>query len=242
MAEQDPQLAAMSSASDAVNDSEADAIAQPAALATDASEQPYQVAADPAVLAQAIPFNADSASSIEAAKAKLVAAIGNDIAWYEANKKKRSRWAQLIRGSMIAFGGVSALLPIVTPMAVPAVSFLGLSVASFTVPASATSAMMVVTATLYAYERYYGNADAWMRFEMAKQRLQRLQDEFELNWLALLVAGAGKPDLAKELTELIRVSGARYNIIQTETEQWISSFKAGMKTSVPKAAEEGKAG
>lgn len=242
MAEQDPQLAATPSDSDNTVDASADAIAQPAALATDASEQPYQVAADTALLARAIPFNAETATSIETAKAKLVAAIGNDIAWYEVNKKKRSRWAQLIRGSMIAFGGVSALLPIITPMTMPAVSLFGLNIGQFTIPASATSAMMVLTATLYAYERYYGNADAWMRFEIAKQRLQRLQEEFELNWLTLLVSGAGKPDLSKELTELIRVSSARYNIIQTETEQWISSFKAGMKTSVPKVAEDTKAG
>lgn len=232
MAEQDPQLAATPSDSDNTVDAGADAIAQPAALATDASEQPYQVAADPAVLAQAMPFSQDAAQSIVDARDKLMKSIEADIAWYDGAKQKRAFWARLIRGSMIGFGGVSAVLPVITPF----------NLGTWTIPASATSVMMVVTATMYAYERYYGNADAWMRFEMARQRLQRLSEEFELNWLALQVAGAGKPDLAKELTELIRVSSARYNIIQTETEQWISSFKAGMKTSVPKAAEDTKAG
>lgn len=198
-----------------------------AADVTSTNEAQYQLVPpiDPATLS--VPFSDNAMALIQQEKEQLLKELDASIQWYSIKAPERGRNARLIRSAMIFCGGVAALLPSLSQSPVFGVQ----------IPPVLTTVMIVMTATLYAYERFYGDADAWMRFEMARQRLLRLKEEFSINWLEIEVAAGGDSDLGKELAELIRVSAAHHNIIQTETEQWIISFKSGMKTTVPQAAQ-----
>ncbi len=188
---------------------------------------------DPAQLV--VPFNAAAMGLIDAAKTKLLGEIDASIRWYAEKAPQRGATARRLRVAMITTGGLSAVIPSLTQMHLPAwmVPVLGETISPMW-----TSVLIALTATLYAYERFYGDAEAWMRFVLAQQQLQRLREEFELNWLTIQVLRVGQPDLGKEMAELIRVSRARHRIIQLETEQWTAAFKAGLQATTPKQVEE----
>ncbi|MBR7777315.1 SLATT domain-containing protein [Undibacterium rugosum] len=213
----------------------ADTAADVAVVSAPAAERGTDLApiVDPAQLE--VPFNTDAMGLIEAAKTKVLDEIDASISWYAEKAPQRGATARRLRIAMITTGGLSAVIPSLTQMHLPAwmVPVLGETISPMW-----TSVLIALTATLYAYERFYGDAEAWMRFVLAQQQLQRLREEFELNWLTIQVLHVGQPDLGKEMAELIRVSRARHRIIQIETEQWTAAFKAGLQATTPKQVEE----
>jgi hypothetical protein len=156
----------------------------------------------------------------------LVQKLDDSILWYGENSEIRGHWARRLRIAMILSGGVTLLIPSLSQ-----IPNLGVAISPLWISVS-----MAVTATLFAFEKYYGNSEAWMRFILAKQELESLKDNFHLTCLKLSMATPTPPDAEKTLDEVILVSAQRHAIIQKETEKWAKVLENGMKASTPKTS------
>lgn len=161
---------------------------------------------------------------VEDAKQQLLEKLDRSINWYSENSRRRGWWARSLRVWMIVFGGVSAIIPMLSQIKLhgwPEISPLWASI------------FIAMTATLFAFEKYYGHSDAWMRFVLAKQELERLKEDFLLTCLGLSLTSASPDVLKKSVDELMRVSKERHLIIKQETSAWTKVFESGMKSSAP---------
>lgn len=115
---------------------------------------------------------------IDDTKQDLLSKLDASINWYSENGRQRGWWARWLRASMIIFGGISAIIPTISQIKTfgwPEISPLWASV------------FITLTATIFAFEKFYGHSEAWMRFIFAKQELERLREDFLLSWLRLSV-------------------------------------------------------
>jgi hypothetical protein len=161
---------------------------------------------------------------ITEAKATLLAELDESIAWYSIGSQKRGWWARWLRVWMISFGGISAIIPPLSQ-----IKFCE----KFSFSPLWASVFIALTATLFAFEKFYGHSEAWMRFILAKQELERIKAEFLLSWLGLTLTSTSPEALKKAVEELMRTSKERHLIIKKETSAWTKVFESGIKSSSP---------
>ncbi|MFZ6844420.1 SLATT domain-containing protein [Undibacterium sp. RuTC16W] len=175
----------------------------------------------------AIDINKSAESRIEDAKRQLMAELNASIDWYKKESESRGWRARWLRVAMIGCGGLATITPSFSQMAISD---------RWTISPLWTSVFIALTASLYAYEKLYGHAEAWMRFVLAQQELERLREEFSLHWLQLSLNQFTTPDATICITELLRVSAHRHDIVKKETEKWTKAFKDGLKSTTPKTS------
>ncbi|MDP1977621.1 SLATT domain-containing protein [Undibacterium sp.] len=159
---------------------------------------------------------------IEEAKSALLREFDQSIAWYTRNIEQRGRWARGLRVLMISFGGMSAIIPTLSQIKI---------CDKFFISPLWTSVFIALTATVFAFEKYYGHSDAWMRFTLAKLELERVKEKFLLTWINFTLTNT-TPDVIKmSVDELIRVSTEKHLIINKETLAWTKAFKSGLASS-----------
>lgn len=183
----------------------------------------------------AIDINKSAESRIEDAKRQLMAELNASIDWYQKESESRGWRARWLRVAMIVCGGLATITPSFSQMAISD---------RWTISPLWTSVFIALTASLYAYEKLYGHAEAWMRFVLAQQELERLREEFSLHWLQLSLNQSlsqsldqsATPDATICINELLRVSAHRHDIVKKETEKWTKAFKDGLKSTTPKTS------
>lgn len=161
--------------------------------------------------------NTHTNPSIEEAKQNLLRELDKSIEWYTKNSDQRGCYARRLRFWMIIFGGISAIIPILSQIKICE----KLSISPLWAPI-----FMTFTATLFAFEKFYGHSDAWMRFTFAKQELLGIKEIFLLTCLKNSPADP-------TVDELIRLSKERHLIIKNETAAWTNTFENGLKSSNP---------
>ena len=169
------------------------------------------------------PKYSEITNSLEA-KNHLLDQLNTSIDWYTKNSPSRGFWARNIRLSMIIFGGISVAIPVLSNMPLPL---------EITISPLLASIFSIITATLFAIEKYYGHANAWMRFESARQELETLRDQLIISWARLSDPHHPLFDSEKMYTELLRTSLAKHHIIKKETEKWTKSFDKAIKSTEP---------
>ncbi|QKJ67947.1 SLATT domain-containing protein [Deefgea piscis] len=164
-------------------------------------------------------------AGVEEIKNNLLNELDCAIAWYGKKAGQRGRFARWTRRGMIILGGVSALIPVLTQIPSP------IDVVISPLYASVT---MIFIATLFAFEKYGGNAEAWMRFVLAKQDLEKLKNELLISWCKFSPANNSSNDVKSALDELLRIANEKHRIVQSETKDWIKEFKSGMASTTPR--------
>jgi hypothetical protein len=161
---------------------------------------------------------------ITEAKTTLLAELDASIEWYSTNSRQRGWWARWLRVLMISFGGITAIIPALSQIKISE---------NISISPLWASVSIALTATLFAFEKFYGHSEAWIRFILAKQELERIKAEFLLNWLELSHTSTSPETLKKAIEELIRTSKERHFIIKNETSAWTKVFENGIKSSSP---------
>jgi hypothetical protein len=164
-------------------------------------------------------------AEVEEIKKNLLNELDCAIGWYAKKARQRGFFARWIRRGMIILGGVSALIPVLTQIPSP------IDVVISPLYASVT---MVFIATLFAFEKYGGNAEAWMRFVLAQQDLEKLKNELVISWCKFSPQNNSSSDVKNALDELLRIANEKHRIVQSETKEWVKEFKNGMASTTPK--------
>lgn len=165
---------------------------------------------------------------ITEAKTTLLAELDASIEWYSANSRQRGWWTRWLRVLMISFGGITAIIPALSQIKI---------CENISISPLWASVSIALTAILFAFEKFYGHSEAWMRFILAKQELERIKAEFLLTWLDLSLTSTSPESLKKSVDELMRTSKERHLIIKKETSAWTKAFENGIKASIPNATD-----
>ncbi len=145
------------------------------------------------------------------------------ILWYNKNKGWRSVVARLVRVCMIIGTLVAALIPLFSAILVDANNEQILN------PAWSAIATAVV-ASLFAFEKYYGHANAWMRFTQAEIAITQKVEQLSLEWqdYQYRFNTEQKQEFPEWCLHLKDHQQAVFDITTTETKQWTQEFQRAM--------------
>ncbi|WP_295748705.1 SLATT domain-containing protein [Undibacterium sp.] len=160
---------------------------------------------------------------LEKEKQAMLSRLDESIKWYDDNKILRSKYARYTRRALILFGGLTLTTPLIFQLKATGLSEYG---------GLCGSILTAVTGTIFALEKFNGDSDAWMRFIVARQKLDRLRENLLLSWTKLEVT-CTSTDLSNKINELLNISKQRHDIIEEETNAWLGIFKSGLVSSSP---------
>jgi hypothetical protein len=148
------------------------------------------------------------------------------IDWYLKSKRRKRRWAVLLRILAIVAASVAGILPMLAQI------FINESGRSIIQPAWA-SVSLGIAAALVALDRFFGFSSGWIRYIAAELQIRELLQEFQIDWeIQKASLRDGVPDenhvqamlaRAKEFT--MQVS----TIVKDETSDWIREFQSALK-------------
>lgn len=156
--------------------------------------------------------------------ARAVAKAEEAIRYYQDFKRGKRWWAVWLRVIALVATAAAAILPIIAqmtgtggqPLLQPGWSAIALGAAGLCV----------------GFDHFFGFSSAWMRFTLADLRLQRVLEQFRLDWQAESVQWS-EPiarDQAQRAIALVKVFiGQVTTIIEDETSTWVSDFQSNLK-------------
>ncbi len=140
--------------------------------------------------------------------------------WYAQHKGLRSFFARLVRIFMIFGTLVAALIPLIS----------SLYIEKQINPAWSAVATAIV-ASLFAFEKFYGHASSWMRFNLAEMQIKHQVELLKLDWLQFKYYQETKSQ--GELPDWTEKLKAHQVVVQeielTETKAWNREFESAMK-------------
>ena len=144
------------------------------------------------------------------------------ISWYTSHRGSKKRWAQRLRVGAIFMVAVAGILPVLSQITIQRAS-LRID------PAWATVALGVAVA-LVALDRFFGFSSAWARYMTTGQAIAAALNQFRIDWQQTkrrLSQEASTDEQIDQLLGLARGLVAQCDqLIQVETGQWVSEFRA----------------
>jgi hypothetical protein len=162
-------------------------------------------------------------SDLEKLTAAIQKASEETVSWYDSKIIYRRTSARLLRFSMLVLGGIATLIPLLAQL---------FNTDNNTVIQPGYSALFVgLVAILFAFERYFGHANAWIRFIRAKFAIQTEVDNLKLDWEVFqLKYKSGQEVQWNTWLEYLKQHQTEVNtIVADETDAWIQEFQAAMK-------------
>jgi hypothetical protein len=159
------------------------------------------------------------------AMVSYVSEIAEDaIAWYLLKKRRKQRWAMVLRVTAILAAAVAAMVPIFAQIT----SVQGKAMVA---PAWASVAL-VAAATAVGMDRFYGFSAAWIRFVSTELRLRSALHDFHMDWQARLspCGGSLQPEQVAPALAACRSFLAQIDtMVEAETAAWVADFSAVLK-------------
>lgn len=142
--------------------------------------------------------------------------------WYKDNKGWRSFMARVVRVCMIFGALIAALIPLLSAI------FVEDKVALIN-PAWSGVATAVI-ASLFAFEKYYGHGNAWMRFNDAEMQINQKIGQLEFDWEDYKYrAQTQQPQEFSEWPKRLKEHQSEvFEIEQNETKAWTKEFQLAM--------------
>lgn len=142
--------------------------------------------------------------------------------WYKNKIIYRRSWARILRFFMILAAGVATLIPLLAEV---------LKNGNTAIISPGFSAVfLALSGIIFAMEKYFGHANAWIRFVKAKLGIEAKIEQLKLQWLEVkLQQKMGKnTDVADWLHVLKEHQEQVNDIVENETDTWIKEFQAAM--------------
>jgi hypothetical protein len=138
------------------------------------------------------------------------------IAWYMTEKRRKSRWARVLRTLALVLTAAGAAVPVAALSAGrPLVGNWGFL-------------LLALAAGCVAYDRFFGYSSSWQRYMATATSLRTQLVEYQAAWAKEMVAMAARePDRtdAVRLIDFVRTFAWNVNdTIRTETEAWLVEF------------------
>ena len=143
--------------------------------------------------------------------------------WYNNKIIYRRRWARVLRFLMILSAGIATLIPLLAEV---------IKINNVPLISPGFSAVFIAfSGIIFAMEKYFGHANAWIRFVKAKLELESKIKQLKLQWLEVnLQQQMDKyDDVQTWLTILKNHQLAVTSIVETETDTWIQEFQSVIK-------------
>lgn len=144
--------------------------------------------------------------------------------WYVEKHPSRRVRGRALRITAIALGVVGTLLPIITEIT-------SKSGQPPTIAPGWTAVALVLAASCGLLDQFLGYSNAWMRYIVAEQRLDRHRLDFEYAWNELLKKLSVPPTEAQvvELLTLARENVKQVeDIMERETAEWVTEFRGAL--------------
>jgi hypothetical protein len=161
---------------------------------------------------------------------QAVARAEADIRWYEKHARKKAFASRLCRyfGILLAVaGGLCPLLPITFVAGWLAAEPLEVEVGI----KSFGFILLALAAGIVILDRVFGYSSSWMRYKLAQVKLEYALERYRIQTSGILAASVDTPDgeLAKAIFRVTEEFSATVGgIVLTETEAWISEYRAGL--------------
>jgi hypothetical protein len=176
------------------------------------------------------------------------------IDYYRAVKKWKKHGARAIRLLAILLGSAAGLIPILGATGfietIPPVAQVPPESAASTSDQGLFSGVQTgqlgylfaaLAAALVTMDKLFGLSSSWTRYITAELNIQRALDRFEIDWVmasaGLLGDDTGKSEPAERLQLLKGFSMEISQIIENETQLWVSEFQSALAT-LEKVARE----
>jgi hypothetical protein len=138
----------------------------------------------------------------------------NTIKWYQSGRQPKRRWGMLLRtGALFLTAGAGV---------VPLSDRLGLGV----IDAVWSTVMLAAAGVFVSIDILQGNTTGWVRYMLAQQKIERLRDEFLMDWNALKVASTDTKGMLQRARKFFLAVG---KVVGDETQEWATEFQNALK-------------
>lgn len=162
------------------------------------------------------------------------------ISWYRRNTPKVKRAARWARTLAILFAALGGIIPTLSQLT-PAIGF-ELN------PLWSTVAIALAGGAL-AFDRFFGNSSAWIRYITAEMRLSEMLQNFQFQWESERLAWQGKAPNFDQAQLLVAQSSSFLKeiskVVQDETQMWVLEFQSTLKAlddNLKASAEQNRKG
>lgn len=160
--------------------------------------------------------------------------------WYRRNIPRVKRGARWTRIFAIFFAALGGIIPTISQLIVIDGNSLN--------PLWSTVAIAAAGGAL-AFDRFFGNSSAWIRYITAEMRLSEMLQNFQFQWEAERVAWQGKAPTFEQAQSLVSQSSTFLKevakVVQDETQMWVLEFQSTLKAlddNLKASAEQNRKG
>lgn len=144
----------------------------------------------------------------------------DSISWYQNRRRPKRSRGMFLRSGALFLTAAAGAIPLVGPALEP---FIGESEGI----APVWSTILLALAGLaISFDRLEGATSGWIRYMLAQQKVERLREEFLIDWNALKLSNA-KADVQLERAKALLVAVAR--VVDDETQEWATEFQNAIK-------------
>lgn len=187
--------------------------------------------------------HSDIQTSIDTLYEYAEASAQSSIAWYGRQKNSLAWWSRWLRRLAILATSIGGLIPFVSALsrtsldAQSPIANLDLGQLGYL--------FLGFAAACIGYDKFFGYSSGWIRYITTKLALEKSLAEFRLDW-AMMVAKLGdqqpSPDqvqlMIQRLKEFLLIVN---NMVEKETQTWISEFKTNVAELEKTAASQAEA-
>jgi hypothetical protein len=146
----------------------------------------------------------------------------NTIEWYQTRRRAKRRWGLSLRtGALLLTAGAGA---------VPLSDKLGIG----PIEAVWSTLMLAAAGVLVSVDLLQGHTSGWVRYMLAQQKVERLRDEFLMDWNGLKAAKTDTKAMLERARTLLLAVG---KVVDQETQEWATEFLNALK-EMEKARKE----
>jgi hypothetical protein len=155
---------------------------------------------------------------------RAVAKAEEAIKYYQEFKRPKRWWAVWLRVLALLATAIAAVLPIIAQMATSR---------GEPIVQPGWSAIALGAAGLFiGFDHFFGFSGAWMRFTLADLRLQRVLEQFHLDWQAEAARWSSTitAEQAQHAIAIVKAFMQQVTtIIEDETSAWVTEFQTSLK-------------
>jgi conflict system pore-forming effector with SLATT domain len=170
---------------------------------------------------------------VEIVRQYVEALLEDEISWYKANTEGTRLFSRGFRVLAILFTVLGGLVPVLKSAGVFETGRTWSAAGVSFDPSQLGYVFLALAGGVALFDRFFGFSTAWMRFVETQIALQRLREQFRLEWVlgSQRAPGVSLDAAQARLLELAKRTALKAKELTVrETEAWITEFKTNLAT------------
>lgn len=169
----------------------------------------------------------EARQSLDTLYHRVIEKAEDSIRWYLQKARRKRIGARITRLGAIAMVTLTGLLPLLSQLSKDGLG-------SLTIAPGWASLTVVLAAALIGLDKFFGCSSGWVRFISAGMKLQKILNDFQIDWLIGMAGWKSKDAPAPdEVQSMLGRAKALLNqvddIVIDETNTWIAEFMSALK-------------